>query len=291
MKTTILGNDMRRTVGFSSRAIVSASVLLWANFAAAQTLTKSETPPTVADQVSGYRGEPGGPDGDREEDHITIGIGGLYQPTYMGARKYEFQPVPAIDIKRGSFFVNFQNGIGFAPLDNEVFTAGVGVVMIFDNYERKDVPNRFNKIDMGAGARGFVGVRQFGVEATAGLTQIFVGSTKGIIADFSLSRPIMVSERLFLTPSIGTRWANAKHNDRFYGVNERQSQESGLRQFRAGSGFLDAKAELGLQYQLTDHIGFGATGGVATLLGKVMDSPIVMKKTAPFGMGFLTYTF
>ncbi|PTW47950.1 outer membrane protein [Sphingomonas faeni] len=282
---------MRRKLGFFNRAVVSASVLFWANCAVAQRLTSIEAPPTASEPVSISSGEVGEHDGGREGDHVTIGVGGLYQPAYMGSRKYQFQPIPAIDIKHGKFFVNFQNGIGVAPVDNDFFTAGVGVVFLFDNYERKDVPNRFNKIDMGAGARGFVSVRQFGLEATAGLTKILVGSTKGVIADFSLSRPIMVSERLFLTPSIGTRWANAKHNDRFYGVNAGQAQESGLRQFRAGSGLLDAKAELGLQYQLTNHIGFGATGGVTTLLGKVKDSPIVRKKTAPFGLGFLTYTF
>jgi outer membrane protein len=282
---------MRRTLGFYNRAVVSASIVFWANCAVAQTLTKIETPPAASGQASIYSGEAGEHNGGREGDHITIGVGGLYRPAYMGARKYQFQPIPAIDIKRGRFFVNFQNGIGVAPVDNDFFAAGVGVVFLFDNYERKDVPNRFNKIDMGAGARGFVSVRQFGLEATAGLTKIFVGSTKGVIADFSLSRPIVVSERLFLTPAIGARWANAKHNDRFYGVNAGQAQESRLRQFRAGSGLLDAKAELGLQYQLTDHIGFGATGGITTLLGKVKDSPIVRKKTAPFGLGFLTYTF
>jgi outer membrane protein len=292
LRTTISGNDMRQTLGFCNHVIVSASALVWTSSAAAQTLTKIEPPLTAAPaQTSGYPSEPAGQDGGSGEDHVTIGVGGLYRPAYMGSSKYQFQPIPAIDIKRARFFVNFQNGIGVAPVDNAAVTAGIGIVMVTDNYERKDVPNQFNKIDIGAGARGFVSVRQFGLEATAGLTQIFAGGTKGMIADFSLSRPIVVNDRLFLTPAIGTRWANAKHNDRFYGVTAGQAQASGLRQFRPGSGLLDAKAELGLQYRLTDHIGFGATGGVTTLLGKVKDSPIVRKKTAPFGMGFLTYTF
>lgn len=278
---------MRKTLGFFNRAIVSVSVLFWAGSAVAQNATNIEMPGPAAEQSSVYRGE----EGDDDEDHFTIGAGGMYQPTYMGARKYEFQPILAVDIKYGRFFANFENGIGLTAIDNETVTVGAGAVVIFDNNERADVPNRFNKIDMGAGARGFVNVRKFGVEATVGVTQIFAGSTKGMIADFSLSREIMINDRLSINPSIGARWGNAKHNDRFYGVNLRQSQDSGLRQFRPGSGFLDAKAELGLQYELTDHIGLGVTGGVTTLLGDVKNSPIVRKKTAPFGMGFLTYTF
>ena len=278
---------MRQKRHFYSRVVFSAGVLFWASCAAAQTSTKLEPPLTAPDRASVYAGEDDGP----EEDHITIGVGGMYQPAYMGARKYEFEPILALDIKRGSFFINFEDGIGFAPIDNETFTVGAGIVAIFDSYEREDVPNRFNKVDLGAGARGFVSVRQFGFEATAGLTQIFAGSTKGMIADFSLSRDIMVSDRLFLTPSIGARWGNAKHNDRFYGVSAAQAQDSGLAQFRPGAGFLDAEAELMLQYRLTDHIGFGAAGSVTTLLGDVKNSPIVRKKTAPSGMVFLTYTF
>jgi MipA family protein len=278
---------MRQTIGLCVCTLTSAGVLLWTSSAAAQALPKIDTP----NPVSGEAYEYSGGSGEGEEDHITIGAGGLYQPAYMGSRKYQVQPLPAIDIKQGRFFVNFQNGIGVAPVDSEALTIGAGVVMIVDNYERKDVPNRFNTISMGAGARGFVIVRRFGLEASAGVTQIFAGNTKGMIADFSLSRPITVNDRLFITPSIGTRWANAKHNDRFYGVTARQSQDFGLRQFRSGSGFLDAKAELALEYKLTDHIGLGAVGGVTTLLGDVKDSPIVAKKTAPFGMGFLTYTF
>ncbi|MAW99421.1 MAG: structural protein MipA [Sphingomonas sp.] len=277
---------MRQKLALYSRFILSAGGLLWATSAVAQRSVDIESPLTAPDPASVYAAEDG-----PEEDHITIGAGGMYQPDYMGARSYQFQPILAADIKRGVFFVNFENGIGVAPIDTETFTVGVGVVPIFDSYDREDVPNQFNKVDLGAGVRGFFSIRQLGFEVTTGLTQIFAGNTKGMIVDFSLSRDIIVNERLFITPSIGARWANAKHNDRFYGVSESQAQESGLRQFRPGAGFLDADAELMLQYRLTDHIGIGVGGSVTTLMGNVKDSPIVQKKTAPTGTAFLTYTF
>ncbi|TDN78969.1 MipA/OmpV family protein [Stakelama pacifica] len=277
---------MRQKLALYSRFILSAGGLLWATSALAQRSVDIESPLMAPDPASVYAAEDG-----PEEDHITIGAGGMYQPDYMGARSYQFQPILAADIKRGVFFVNFENGIGVAPIDTETFTVGAGVVPIFDSYDREDVPNQFNKVDLGAGVRGFFSIRQFGFEVTTGLTQIFAGNTKGMIVDFSLSRDIIVNERLFITPSIGARWANAKHNDRFYGVSESQAQESGLRQFRPGAGFLDADAELMLQYRLTDHIGIGVGGSVTTLMGNVKDSPIVQKKTAPTGTAFLTYTF
>lgn len=231
-------------------------------------------------------------DGPRDDngDHITVGAGGMYQPAFTGAKKYRFQPLPLIDIKQGMFFANFQDGIGIAPIDNDVLTAGVSVSMM-DNYRRKDVPTGIDRVKFGAGVRGFVTVKQMGFEATVGLTQGVVGGTKGMIADFNLSRPIMVSQRLFLTPSVTVRWANAKHSNRYYGVDERESAASGLAQYRPGSGPLDAKANLGLMYRLTDRIGLGVVGGVSTVLGDNKDSPIVRKKTAPYGLGFVSYSF
>lgn len=233
---------------------------------------------------------PGGPDGPDGGDHFAIGVGGVYQPAYLGSKDYRFQPLPMLDIKWGRFFANFQDGIGATIIDTETVTIGAGITMA-DNYRAKDAPPGIGKLSFGVGGRGFVTLRKFGFEASAGLSQIITGSTEGMIADFSLSRPIMVSERLFLNPSIGTRWANRKHNNRYFGVSAQQSVASGLPEFRVGSGLLDAKAELGLQYRLTDRIGLGLVGGVSTLLGDVKESPIVEKKTAPYGIGFISYSF
>lgn len=286
------GSNMQNFSPMRARLVMVAAALpfiFWHGVAQAQTeppVNPAVAAPPPEGPPEDGPGGPGGPDGDR----FAIGVGGIYQPAYMGSDKYRFQPLPALDIKYGRFFANFQNGIGANFIDGETVTIGAGVVMA-DNYRAKDVPNGIGKLKFGAGARGFVSLRQFGFEATAGVTKIFVGGTGGTVADFSLSRPIMVNERLFLNPSIGTTWGDRKNNNRYFGVNAQQSLASGLPQFRTGSGLLNAKAELGLQYRLTDHIGLGLVGGVTTLLGDVKDSPIVKKKTAPFGIGFISFQF
>lgn len=278
---------MRQTIHVYGRMMLCAALLpmsCWAQGAAAQ-----EAPPSADAPLMGPEEGPDGPGGPGG-DHIAIGVGGMYQPAFVGAKKYRFQPLPAIDIKQGMFFANFQNGIGLAPVDNDILTAGVGITMM-DNYRKKDVPTGIDRVKFGGGVRGFVTVKQLGFEATVGVTQGVVGGTKGMIADFNLARPIMVNQRVFLMPSVTARWANAKHSNRFYGVDAQESAASGLAQFRPGSGLLDAQASLGLMYQFADHISFGMIGGAQTLLGDNSDSPIVKKKTAPFGLGFVSYSF
>lgn len=230
---------------------------------------------------------PGGPG---DENHFAIGIGGAYMPAHHGSDKYRFQPLPAIDIKFGRFFVNFQDGIGANLIDTANVTVGAGIVMA-DNYRAKDVPRGIGKLRFGGGARGFVKWRLAGFEAALGGTQIFTGSTKGFVADASLSYPIMVSQKLMFNPSIGTTWANEKHLNRYFGVNARQSFASGLPRYRLNSGIVDVKAELGAQYRLTDSIGIGLAGGVTTLMGDAKDSPIVKKRTRPYGIFFVSYGF
>jgi outer membrane protein len=241
-----------------------------------------------AQTQSPIQGPSDGPDGD--DDHITIGIGGLYAPAYHGADDYRFQPLPLVDVKWGRFFVNLQDGVGANLLDSEHVTIGVGLTPV-GGYRAKDAPDGIGKLSLGLGGRGFVKLRQGGFEATLGATKIITGNTEGVIADASLAYPITASDKLMLIPSIGTTWGDRKHSNRYFGVTAAQSAASGLPQYRAGSGLIDAKAELAVVYRLTDRIGVMAMGGVSSLLGDAKDSPIVYHKTRPYGVFAVTYSF
>lgn len=240
--------------------------------------------PTLAEPTAEEPGEQG------DGDHFMIGVGAAYMPVHHGSDDYRIQPLPAIDIKWGRFFANFQNGVGLNLIDSEHVTIGAGLVPV-DGYRRKDVPDGVGKLSMGLGGRGFISLRQLGFEATVGATKVITGSTEGFLVDASLSYPVPVGERLMLVPSIGATWADRKHNNRYFGITPQQSAASGLPEFRVGSGLLDAKAELGIQYRLTERISAGLSGGVTTLLGDVKDSPIVESKTRPFGVFFVGYRF
>ncbi|WP_158298812.1 MipA/OmpV family protein [Sphingomonas psychrotolerans] len=275
--------NFTKTMSCGAAVIMAVPPFLWSGAALAQTEIPAEAEAAVPVQLERSGSEEGG-------DHFSIGVGAAYMPVYQGAEKYRFQPLPAIDIQVGRFFVNFQDGIGANLFDSESVTVGVGLTPA-DGYRKKDAPPGIGKLSMGLGGRGFVKLRQFGLEATLGGTKILTGSTKGVLVDASLSYPVMISEKLTLNPSIGTTYGDRKHNNRYFGVTSQQSVASGLPQFRAGSGFIDAKADLALRYRLTDRIGVGVVGGVTTLLGDVKDSPIVKRKTQPYGIAFVSYNF
>lgn len=226
----------------------------------------------------------------QDRDHIVLGAGVAVVPAYQGSDDYRVLPLPAIDIKEGMFFANLRNGIGIAPIDTEAVTVGASAVFI-QGYRRRDVPDGIDKLSDALGARLFATVHSGGFLATLGATKAVSGGTKGVIVDATVAYPISMSPRFSLMPAIGATWANARHNDGYFGVTAAESVSSGLPQFSAGAGFKDVSAFLTAAYRLTDHVTLSATGSLTTLLGDAKDSPTTFKKTQPAGLLTASYRF
>ncbi|MGF7149520.1 outer membrane protein [Sphingomonas zeicaulis] len=222
------------------------------------------------------------------KDRVIIGIGAAITPTYQGSDEYRVLPLPAIDIVSGPFYANLRNGVGINVVDTDMLTIGGGVALM-PGYRRRDVPDGVGRVSFGAGSRLFASLKAGGVVATVGGIKGFAGSTRGFIADASLSYPIPVSARTLIIPSVATTWADRRHNDRYFGIRPEEALASGLPQFRADSGFKDISAGLSVNYRLNARLNLTASGGITTLLGAVDDSPLVVRKTQPTGFLSLSY--
>jgi MipA family protein len=226
-----------------------------------------------------------------DQNHVVVGLGAFYAPAYEGADKYRSLPIPPIDVKWGRFFANLHNGVGINILDTDLVTVGTSV-MFMPGYRRQDAPEGIGSLSTGAGARVFASFKAGGLVATLGGTKGVVGGTKGTVANAGLAYPIAVTLRFMLIPSVGTTWADAKYNNRYFGVDAEQSFASGLPQFAPGSGLKDASASLTASYRLTEHLTLGVSAGATALLSKVKDSPIVFHRNAqPNGFLSVAYRF
>lgn len=226
----------------------------------------------------------------RNSDHIVLGMGALYAPAVEGGDKYRALPMPAIDIRQGRFFANMRDGVGAYIIDTDLVSVGASVTYT-QGYRSKDVPTGVGAVNFGAGGRGFITVHDQGVVLTLGATQGFVGVTKGLVADASLSYPISVTPRFTIIPTVGTTWANAKFNNRYFGIDDVQSAASGLNTYTPGAGFKDATGSLTASYRLTDHLVLSASGMVTAVLGADSRSPLVTHKTQPAGFFSVAYRF
>jgi len=225
----------------------------------------------------------------QQGDRVVLGVGVAAGPAYQGAEDYRVLPLPAIDIAKGMFFANLRNGIGFAPLDTAHVSMGGSVVFV-QGIRGQDLPAGIDRIADSVGFRLFTTLRGGGFIANVAATRA-LGGTKGTLVDASLSYPVVASPRLVLVPTIAATWANAKYNDRYFGVTAAEALASGLPQFSTGAGIKDVSAALTANYRLTGRLSLTATASVSTLTGDVKDSPIVRKETAPFGILALSYRF
>ncbi|HEX7871419.1 MAG TPA: MipA/OmpV family protein [Sphingobium sp.] len=224
----------------------------------------------------------------RSTDHSIIGIGLAQVPTYQGSDSYRTLPLPAIDVAVGPYYFNLRNGVGINVIDLPVLTFGGGIAFM-PGYRQEDVPTGVNRLKAGVGARMFMNFNTGVAIVSLGGTRGLIGSTKGFIADASVAYPIIAGRRLALIPSIGTTWANGKHNDRYFGIDAGESAASGLREFHAGSGFKDISTMVTANYSLTGRINLTASAGLTTLLGDVRDSPLIAHTTQPTGFLSLSY--
>ncbi|HEX7854420.1 MAG TPA: MipA/OmpV family protein [Sphingobium sp.] len=214
----------------------------------------------------------------QSSDHILVGLGVVAMPTYQGSDDYRVLPIPMVDIVSGPFFANLRNGVGVNVIETRSFTLG-GSVAMMPGYRRRDVPQGIGRVTVGAGGRLFATVKAGGAILSVGGAQGFVGSTQGVIADASIAYPIMASERLIVIPSMGTSWADEKHNGRYFGISRSEAIASGLPGYRLGDGFKDFTVGLTTSYRLSQRISIIASTNVSTLVGDVKNSPLVKKRT------------
>ncbi|MDO6415391.1 MipA/OmpV family protein [Sphingomonas sp. BIUV-7] len=226
----------------------------------------------------------------QSDGQLSIGAGASYAPAYEGARRYRLQPLPMIDLSYGRFFANLFDGVGVTAIRAGAVDAGASVT-IMPGYRRRDAPKGIGRLPLGAGGRVFVKAGVAGFQVTAGATKGFVGSTRGTIADVAVSRPMAVSSRVVIIPSLAASWADAKHNHRYFGVSAAQAAASGLSRYRPGSGAKDVTASIAVSYSLTPDVRVSASSSVARLLGDDADSPIVSHKTRASGFLSATYSF
>lgn len=216
----------------------------------------------------------------RLNDHVTLGIGVAHLPAYQGADTYRTLPLPIFDIAKGRVFANLRNGFGVKVIDEGGITIGASLTPV-SGYRSRDVPDGVGRVKFGAGGRLFLNAGIGFATATIGATKAVVGGTGGVIVDASLAHPVLLTPKLILIPSLGTTWADRRHNARYFGINEGEALGSGLPKFRPNGALKDFSAGLVANYRLTGSINLSASANVSTLLLEVKDSPLVRRRTQP----------
>jgi MipA family protein len=223
---------------------------------------------------------------------VAVGPGAVVVPEYEGGRDLRVLPVPAIDVSwRNRIFLNNNDGLGVYAVNNDHFSAGVGLTYGIGRSEGngrrlrglgeiKDAPRPR------AFARAYLGPVFVGASVARD-----IGGSDGLLGDVSFGASIAASNTIGFTASVSATYADRKHMQAFFGVSQEQALASGLPAYRAKAGLKRADATVGVNVKLSPRWALNLSGGAGRLLDDAARSPIVERKWQPVATAGLLYNF
>ena len=123
------------------------------------------------------------------------------------------------------------------------------------------------------------------------VTKFTGNDNDGVLVDFGASMPYKATDKLKITPHIGTTWADKSYMQTFFGVTATQAANSRFSQFNASSGFKDVGAGVNADYRIDKHWFIGASADIKELTGDAAKSPITFSSTEGTFRTILGYHF
>lgn len=237
----------------------------------------------------------------------TVGLGVGMRPTYEGSDEYKAVPAAWIDI-------TYDDWLSFGPdgLNAYWHTGGLrigGGVTSFHGRNDSDSSDLLKRgddrlkgmgdLDGSPAARVFVAY-QWGRVHIGGSVTRAIGSSnddvddlemEGTRADFGVSIPFSVTDKLTLTTAAGVTWADDKYTQALFGVTPLQSKRSGFAAYEAESGVKSVDLAFGASYQFSEHWSLMMLLHGEKLVGDAADSPIVFSDTNASFITTVNYHF
>jgi outer membrane scaffolding protein for murein synthesis (MipA/OmpV family) len=94
------------------------------------------------------------------------------------------------------------------------------------------------------------------------------------VGEFGADAILRPNDQLIVNFGPRASWGNSRFIDTYFGVTEKESDRSGIRDYDASAGFYGVGAELGARYAFSENWGVEGRAGYSRLIGDAGDSPI-----------------
>lgn len=241
--------------------------------------------------------EPAADDGDWA---VMIGGGAIYAPDYEGSKDNEVLPFPFISLgyKDIAYIRGAEIGANLLRVSaSDTLKISAGPIARYrrDRSEKRNIALRgLGKVDTAIelGGRARIDVGPAWVEVS--VAKDVADGHDGMVGVAATGVDVDLSDKLSLSLSASTNWADDKYMESYFGVTPAQATASGLPVFVANKGIKDAGGSIGLQYWLGDRWMLSATGGYTRLMNDAKAAPLVrLRGSADQWQGsiFLAYRF
>ncbi|MDG5749256.1 MipA/OmpV family protein [Qipengyuania sp. XHP0207] len=288
------------------KTTVSTAIAALALVSATQLSAQEQEPPT---------GDPFAEDSVFDDNWISIGVGGVYSPSYDGSDDYVFTPIPIVQGRLGGIGIDPRPAglaLDFLP-DAESgvdISAGISARIRNNRADRikDEVVEQYGELDTAIEVGPTVGLSFPGLlnpfdSLTVSTDVLFdvAGAHSGFTVSPSVTYFTPLSRAAIASISLSTNWVNDDYAEYYYSVPQINFVQPGvaLPAFDADGGFDRAGVNLLLGYDLDGDATNGglaliAFGGYSRLLGDAKETPFTSIRgdadqwSAALGIG---YTF
>jgi outer membrane protein len=224
----------------------------------------------------------------------SAGGGALVRPRFPGSDSLEIWPLPFIDaIYEARWFLRSDSGLGGYLWRNPSWTMSLSVAPDLLRRRTRDDARLQGLGDVSETAEGLLRTvySMAQVQASLALASDIAGKGHGTSADFAVEVHQSLGERWRLRAGGGATWNNAEFFQTFFGVNQTQSERSGLPTYRPAGGVSAARLFAGSSVAVTPHWRVESEMQVGYWLARAADSPITERKGFERISVFAAYTF
>jgi outer membrane scaffolding protein for murein synthesis (MipA/OmpV family) len=227
---------------------------------------------------------------DKQRDWgVSIGIAGGIAPDYEGSDDYDFGYGPDLALVwQDTIFFKGKNVR--ANLINEK-NIKAGITLSYGSGRSEDSNDKLEglgDVDSSIEVGGFMSYRIKPMRFGLNIIQDIGSGHKGALVELSSGTNLPFKKPLVFL-SVGTTWASDNYMESFFGIDSRQSADSGLQKYNADAGFKDVNLNLTSGYSITKRWRIGVKLGYKRLVGDAADSPVVDDKNQFLAGIGLTY--
>lgn len=236
---------------------------------------------------------------DVNKSEVTVGLGAQHAPQYMGSGKYEVTVAPYFEWTNENWFVNSEKGVGITHLFDNGFYLGQALGY---TWGRTDDDGSW----LQDGSRHLKGMGKIKTALNSTTTlgwwmTSWIGFEGNVIAPLTESQGVLYNIGLnvillnddsdTLTFSTIRNYGDARYNNIWFGVNDKQSANTGFKQFNSDWGLTNVDYDINWQHTLDGNWSGYADLRYTTLANRVSHSPIVEKDNYLTFMIGAFYTF
>lgn len=212
--------------------------------------------------------------------NISLGAGGIYAPEYLGSDEYKFSAIPNIMVKYEDVFEISQRGLKIAALKSNNFNLGIK-----SSYDRgrdeddssilKGLGDVDGSAEVGLYANYKIGSIKIGIDAKKSIGD----GHDGLLASLYLSKGYKISNKVFANTKLSSTWADNKYMDSYFGINNKQSQNSAyqIKEYNPNSSIRDVSLDLSLNQKIGTSYSARYFVKYMYLTQDASDSPLVDK--------------